>query len=185
MSRRFGRTQKRRMREAVATAESQAASMRVACEMNDDLLRKVTREKARLESVLDDARDRLRDMHIALPPSRVRVSGDWGFERMAVVRVPDPMRPTEFILRSDLQVPMDIKVHELQRLIVRVQQSEDRRQPVLHCIVEVAGKAAGYAISAEAFRQIREHSLCDMLAPEISKALTRELVSALKGKAGR
>lgn len=183
MSRRFGRNQKRRMREAIVAAESQAAALRVACEMNDGLLRKVTREKARLESVLDDARDRLRDMHIALPPSRLE--GDGWFERMAVVRVPDPRRPTDFILRSDRQIPTEFKVHELERLIVRVKQSEDRRPPVLHCVVELAGKAAGYAISAEAWHQIGEHSLRDVLAPEISKALTRELVGTLKGKAGR
>lgn len=169
MSRRYGRNQRRRAREALA-------AMTQANAMNAGLLRQVSDDKAALLAVLAAARAILGN-HPALPPEEIGnhphpLGGDFDY----------PVRQTlglEWLLDLAQSEPVFIQVARMHQLLARV--DVDKLKGEIHCHVLLDSGHAAYAISRDALHSMKRHPerLAHMLTREIAPKLGRMLAQVV------
>lgn len=173
MGKRFGRNQKRRMRE-------QAANLQEALERDGSLLHYVSEKKRELEQVMDRAR-RILGSSIALPPELrgdhpYPLGGDFGADVLA----PMPLMPC-----ADQQPAigsMHMKIARMHELLTWI---EDGRVTVdglaIHFCVQLDSGKAAYAISRRAIERLSAAELQRTIAPQIALELAGHLARAVKG----
>lgn len=170
MSRRYGRNQRRRAREALA-------AMTQANAMNAGLLRQVSDDKAALLDVLAAAREILGN-HPALPPVELGnhphpLGGDFD--------LPVPDRIGFDMMASDpgLLEPLSFRIARMHQLLARV--DVDKLRGEIHCHVLLDSGHAAYAISRDALYSLKLHPqrLADMLTREIAPKLGRMLAQVV------
>lgn len=170
MSRRFGRNQKRRMRE-------QAATLQTALHYADRAVQNYKTESDQLRKAIDTARYALGD-HIALPP---RFAGDHphplggSFDREAVRR----LSLDEFRSLADSGHQQALRLARMHTLIAQVRK-ENRHSDLIHLRMKLDNGDVVYCISEDAIARSSSDVLEDLLTNQIAPALARELTRFLK-----
>lgn len=162
MSRRFGRNQRRRMRE-------QVASLQGAMEMDRGLLRHQSWQLDALRNEISRAK-RMVGHHSALfEPESMRLSGP---KRGAIESYVSP--PMDFAAVSDLRadsltttrIPLDV-------MLTRVDEGElDMCQ---HVRVQFGDGIWGYAISRAAMLRMPRRDLVEIVSKELAALIARDL----------
>lgn len=173
MSRRFGRNQRRRAREAIAAAEGRIENLSAALECDRALLASQRRKLGEAEAFQREVAEIVgREAIIAGKP----VCLDYEFARYgdSIEFVPKQSFPAISLLNSVEHAHVErVRSETLHLLDVDVVADELRYQ--IHARVRLAGSQAGYAISASALRRMPEKKLVPKIAEEIAVLLVRDL----------
>lgn len=171
MSKRFGRNQKRRMREQLVQQQAQISNLETARALDAGLLRYQRRKVEDYVQIIQDVRETLGDNHIALPPD------------VGQMVVPDDQTAFQVPLRQPLQMydyAADIGAMSTKALseylhVLLVKSAV--RDFGHHVIVgaDLAGKKSRYAISDDGLRNIRRDRLELILAENIARHLVDQL----------
>jgi hypothetical protein len=190
MSRRFGRNQKRRMREQIAEAEfrAQSGEQRAAAAQNHaDMLR----------TMLDLERGLMRETNDKLQTyKRFFVDVAHKVGAYATIAGVAPKRMGEVMFGPTFRWPvrqkMDfdparfdsmsmasaVAIHDELMEVLSVTAVHDHFANQMHMRVAMADKCMGYSISRSALTKMSALQLADQIGPEI----TRALVEAIKGE---
>lgn len=173
MSRRYGRNQKRRAREALANAMQYGERFRIAWQRETELLKDIAAKKRHLEEVLNDIREALPEGSALLPPGS-----------LATGMRPDPHTPI-LVAPVDLNIfkPHDPNARtftptELRTLVCSI--DPEHFSGKLHFNVQFMDKEFRYAISPGALYAMPRDRLRDILRDDIARQFARELVDALR-----
>lgn len=174
MSRRFGRNQRRRAREAIAAAEQNIKKLQWATRMNLELL-DLQRRKLR------DAEDFQREVAeivgrqaiIAGEPTSLNL-GRTTFKQADGWRViaPRPLPSIEELMAPTMALePMRYEVLRL----LDIELVADKMRGQMHAWVQIAGAEVCYAMTESAFRGMTDHELMHRLVEPIARQLAMEL----------
>lgn len=173
MSRRFGRNQKRRMREellgAVAVAdylEVRLAECRKASEMDRALLRHQSEQIDHLRSIMTDAIRIAGEMSAIFPPNNMAVDGPARGRVMArqTTRPLLPKSPVDFFKMEIAAID-----HELKVMLHSIR--PERLRASTHVRVQFGDGGWGYAISEAALIDTPLDILSRRIAEELSKVI--------------
>lgn len=188
MSRRFGRNQRRRAREALASAQAEAVRMTVAYEMAKGLAEHQGRTISELKAILREATDIAGRMCIAFPVDEsIRVEWPkpptrWQAKHERVqAHVPMTLEQCMALPDDDIQaMTAAMPVEHLPVLLTYIEPDALHRQ--VHARVQYSDNAVGYAIGEKSIalltRQELERRIYSFIAPDIARHLSHEL----KGK---
>lgn len=178
MAARFGRNKRRRMREELAQAHSEAQKWNHAWLRESELLRDRTQKLADLREMVDDAKIKAGRMSVLFPPTDVADLRDVPREAFEDGR-PIRMLPEEecppFPMEGDINaVAKWMRYVDLYPLIVNVQLRSEF-PTALHCRVrfkdmDVAWAASEVAMRAMTFEQLQK-TIVQALARDISERL--------------
>jgi hypothetical protein len=172
MSKRFGRNQRRRAREALAAAEQQIADLRLTIKMDRELLRSQSIQIAAANEFTREVAEIVgREAIIAGKP--VRLDYEWDRKRNGDRINIAPHRPFTHLLSVE-SAPIEMVRYETLYLL-DVEEIADVLRNQMHAHVTLADKTVGYAISESALRRMTEHELRRRLAPEIAHGLVRSI----------
>jgi hypothetical protein len=168
MAKRFGRNQRRRMREQIVNAHD-------ALRMSNGMLRAVSEKCDSIERAMDEARYVLQNS-IALPPLLYShhpdpLGRDWSKPGSTSLR--------EFMYTEGLQ-HVSVKTHHMHALLVEAQKTPPDGR--LHVRTTLDSGCVAYNISSEALYSMPEDYLKEILHREISRQMAHELVNVLKSK---
>lgn len=172
MSKRFGRNQKRRMREEIAAVTAARAT-------DGLLLRDMRRQLDEAHDFAEAVREAVgRNAIIAGVPNRINYKmpeGERSFyqpapmPRHAINYEPAIMDVDSYAFRNEVMHLLDI---EAVRSVVAMEQ---------HVLVNLADHRVGYAISAEALRRLSERELRNVIAPQITQFLIKSIMTRRAG----
>jgi hypothetical protein len=161
MTRRFGRNQKRHMREQLANEQE--------ARLTAEVLAKYAGERRRqAEDALERVRRMLPDMSHLVPPK----STAWHSDPVSQLRIP----VVQFDMRNGgratgRDVPLDVMLARLKR---------DTLTGALHALVHFRDGRVCYSISPEALAMTPRAELADLMTYNIAAQLGRELARTLK-----
>ena len=167
MSKRYGRTQKRKAKERIA-------QLTEAYETSNNLLRKATIAELSARRALHETITTIESVckhSVAIPAKRVDGNPLNGHYRMAVMdRVPDY---STIYSQDDIYMPA-FKTVDLYHLKTFLREHTEELSLAVHA--ELSGsKQAAYMISEKAFYCISEEVLTDRIIPDIARALIQHL----------
>jgi hypothetical protein len=190
MSKRFGRNQRRRAREALAAAQQeidsrdrQIGGLREVRQMDRALLDQQARE---LREARDFARDVARAVGrscvyagVALPQSFHADRYEAATYGMRVALPPEIRHVDAF--GSTVMLTVEQVRYEVIRLL-DIQAVRDQLRGQMHFRVQLAGGVVGYAISEMALTRMPREELERRLVPEMAAAISRLLSEEVKKK---
>lgn len=171
MSKRFGRNQKRRMRE-------QVANLREALARDGALLQYVSEQKRELEEAMARAR-RILGNHVALPPE---LHGDHphplgGDFNVAPLEIPSLLSVDDSGVWAE---PTAVSIERMHQLLAWIEDhGHDTR--AIHFRVSLDSGEAAYVISRRAIERLSAAELQRTIAPQIALELAGHLARAVKG----
>lgn len=175
MSKRFGRNQRRRMREELAATQAQAEKIQTLAMMQEEHANRMAEEVADIRALLHEFADRVGRHAIAAdipPPYESDFLERRGNFRMEVERQMPSL--TEYLrMRDGRATTAAIQVEVMSMLDVEAVASVMRHE--MHCRVNFDDHAIGYAISATALRNMTAREIERRIAPEIARLLVSEL----------
>lgn len=172
MSKRFGRNQRRRAREALASANSSIEGLRIGRTMDAGLLIDMGRR-------LRDADDFARAVGEMVGREAI-IAGEPVDTGLTAYRIDGSMRalPNERVqARPSFDIPMsasNVRIEVLRLLDIKVIADSMSRQ--MHCHVTLDDKTIAYAISDSALLRMTRSELERRMVPEIARQLADELV---------
>lgn len=169
MSRRFGRNQRRRAREALAAAQTRVDDLERAHAMDRGLLEHQSRTIADLREWLQMIADEVGHQAVLAGEPTILLEGQ-GYDGMRVVPHKDLL-----CLGGTSLFTQSFAVEVLRLLDVEVIRSNLNRQ--MHVLVALADKQVAYAITESAIFGLSRAALVRLLAPRIAE----QLVAALRG----
>lgn len=183
MSRRFGRNQKRRMREEIAQAQRQAETSLVSSLHAANMRREAENRTRELQEYMDEFAQTVGRYALAAGEP-TRFDADWLQTGQKNFRMMVPLPPMYVFSQFDRNerkpmLPRDMAVEIMRLLEVEAIHSEASRD--MHCMVSFDDIQIGYAISDHALRIIPEPVLVEKIAREM-KPLLAEAIHKLKGK---
>lgn len=180
MSRRFGRNQKRRAREALAEATQDAERFQRAWRMESELLQHVAAQKNQLQHALDDIARMLPEGSALLPPGRITAT-----DRNAVDAIRWPLMAPEqppMMLSFDLgSGSREWQESHIERLYSAVADVQDRRDwgGGIHFFAEFKDKEVAYSATEESIRRMPRARLHELVRDNIAEQMTRKLLEIL------
>jgi hypothetical protein len=185
MSRRYGRNQKRRHREQIASLSSDALVLTNACSTSVAkhafALNKCKQLQAtieQLQAAIDHAIGTLGEGHIACPPAEREMPGQWIQSGIPMQLIPRPSLPDLLAISPDLDATDTVRVHILHRLLVNVDTSA--WSDSFHAHATLHGRRVGYSMSKQSIEVLSCDQLSRLLTTEIAPDLAKGLAKALK-----
>jgi len=187
MSRRFGRNQRRRAREALAAAQADTARMTRAYDMAKGLAQHLGERKRALEDELNEAKDIAGRLSVLFPATEFHQGGDPSRARQAArdiglaVDVPELVRERMSVVDS---LPLEAyDTFRRQRLPVLLSEVRpDAMNLAVHARITFADKTSGYAISALSLQAMSRREIEERVFHVIAPDLARHITAQLKGK---
>jgi hypothetical protein len=182
MSKRFGRNQRRRAREALAVAKDEAASCRLAYNMAAALQQEALRRLRDIEDELAEAKRIAAPMSVMFPAEEILSDynsvSEFARSGLPAISIRLAGRPAYSVSASDAAETMTLQKLPLDVLLARINYSDMER--AAHISVRFRNGEVGYAISADGWRALpaRERGL--RMERAISRALTVLLMKQLK-----
>lgn len=167
MSRRFGRNQKRRMREELAAKQERVANLETGMAMDRGLLRDQSEKLSNLKEMMGEFAERVGRYAIAEGVPTM-FDADW------------LMRKQSFGMSIEMGVPSfayhgamldSYRVHDEVMRILDVEVVRNHMARNMHCRLQFDGHQIGYAIS--------DHALVGMTSDELARRITPEVVRML------
>lgn len=178
MSKRFGRNQRRRAREAIAALEAKAANLEEAYRRETGLMRDISRR-------LQDANDHARAVAEIVGSNAIAAGEPITLQYQCMKNARDfrlavpPMRAEYSLMTTQsasMEFIMDETMHLLQCDAVASLTSHE-----MHCYVQLANGSIGYAISGAALMQRDNRELIELIVPKIARGLV-EAIKKARGK---
>lgn len=174
MSKRFGRNQRRRAREAIEAAQSEVQLLRRGIDLNVALINEQRRK-------LDEARNFTKDIArivgreavIAGVPTMLDMPLPRDVALRSGIRVTPPRHMEDLAMSLDVMDVQPIR-HEILRLL-DVRMVRDILSQQMHFRVELADQTTGYTISEMALERMTAQEIAQRIAPEIAQHLSAEL----------
>lgn len=168
MTKRFGRTQRRRMRQKVAALEEKTSSQLYQIEFMERQMDGLTSNLLDARREIEEAKEVALAYSAVLKPEELRVSG----RPRGNINLPrQDKNPMVFSFDGAI-VPEDVmRYMRLPVLLTNLASYNDR----LHVRVEFDNKEWGYAITQAAFTHTPRHILVKTIAREIAEAIIRDL----------
>lgn len=176
MSRRFGRNQRRRAREAQARLSADLAKVSNTLSFTAKTAMERGHQLHALTCEIKAAKAMLPRQSALMRPEALKVGG----ERQHQIYVEPFFDELPSLERFDAAMPLEAVSFEcvpLDVLLTDVDRDQLKRQ--LHARVQFAGADLFYAISPEAMRAMRGPDLADRLAQEIARQLVPALMREL------
>ena len=178
MSRRFGRNQKRRAREALEQATQDAQRFKNAWHMESALLQRVAVEKRELTQIVDDIRECLPNGSALLPPGLLKVD----------IGSPDPRDRLMVASEPPFGFGLTGAIEEDQRVAITARAVEpllcsietDRFSGALHFNAKFMDGSVTYCASRETIASLPRERLIRLLRDDISRQLSTALVDTLR-----
>lgn len=179
MSKRFGRNQKRHMREQIAQSTASAeAALKLASasqKAERDLDCKLRQERFEHRHFMDDLSRLVGDAAVIVGHPELSEYRYRDYDRAV------PHSPMEFSPFDESAGFLDtVRVETLRVLGFKPLRDHFARQMQFH--FELAGKTAGYAISEHALRTLPRRFVEDRMAKEIARHLMDGIFGAAKGE---
>jgi hypothetical protein len=174
MSNRFGRNQKRAMREQIEFHAKTASNLSDALLMQQGLTAYQRQKIETMEGALDDVAKELGQYFYGLPPVKLRVD-----EYRDRFRLPAPIPASELMFRDSDQISHLVSqaAHELS--FVRAGIERDRFTGSVHVQLETPDGKRFYAISASAWENMRKDR--QRLNQQILPMIAREMAEFIAG----
>lgn len=181
MSRRFGRNQRRRAREALAAAEHERDEYRAAFAMSRGLVADLQRQLDRMRDDMNEAVNTAGAMSVLFPVdgAPVRLPREVTLDhvrrvgwRAHVFAEPSIMEPAGMLAKSPIET--------LRVLFARI--DPDVLRGAIHCHVELSDEIARYAISMTGLRVLSMRQLQERVYADIAPKLAMLLAKEVKGK---
>lgn len=176
MSKRFGRNQKRRMREALAEQEKKRQfAEKTAVEHWNNWRRAVSEGEQLRKFFVEVGRRVSHQAYIACGMPEIDMPEHPALgKRFAIVE--EYFSPSSKQMPSSAQMSFQI----MRRLDVQVVRDYFRQEFV--CRAYINGKAAGIAVSEELLRRLTQEQLFNLIYEDLAKQLAHRLSAALKGE---
>ena len=180
MSKRFGRNQRRRAREAVARLSERARNCEAALEMDRGLLRDTSRKLSDLREELADAKRRAARLSVLFPAEDLYHNRERdGYPFMLPVTVNRSLESFSF---DDAPLDMMLQTVPLELLVSHVDQNAMAR--AMHVRVDFAGTETAYGMTETAMFAMSPHDMKRRLTIELAKSFAQKIALALRS-AGR
>lgn len=176
MARRYGRNQKRRHREQIASLSERVDSLAMTYSTAETKRQLAYMKLDELQAVIDRAVDLLGEGHILLPAGNVAV--DRGYLESGAPMYYVPRRSLSLMPEVIEDTAQKIKMHRLDQLLVGVEHSQ--WSETFHAYATLNGHRAGYGITRESIERLSASALANTLEREIAPALAKRLAQALK-----
>lgn len=184
MSRRFGRNQRRRMREELAAKESAVSSLHKAMSIARALLAEQSSKISRMLDWVQDVRDMVGPFAIAagepLHDEYMLASGTRAYR----VGVQQPASAT-LCSGSEFSVSIASEMHIETMRLLEVKFIGDAMRAQMHCMVRLDDGDVAYAISDSALRRMSDVELekhfLPHVAEKLSRLLARRIAAARRG----
>lgn len=160
MSRRFGRNQKRKMREQVANAILMLEETRASRKRMKELLDEVSQE-------LDDAKRIAGEMSVLFKPKPVRMN--------SVREYVEVVAHTHMLSMDSIETIQAIKSMRLPVLLSSIEQ--DMLKEMVHVRVHYDGGALGYAVTQQTMRSVPK----DILLRRVGSEIAHQLIETVMG----
>lgn len=168
MSRRFGRNQRRRLREELAKATTDKERYQAAWQRESGLLQHMREKNERALDTLQEIYEMVSRFSVMAPPEHVEVQNP----KLGMAYLPDI---TPDFLTSDQDTFRVITLHAVQAAV-----REDRLRHALHATLSYNGEGVAYAISEEAILNAPESVIRRRIEREIVPRLTAELINQIR-----
>ncbi len=166
MSRRFGRNQRRRLREELAAAQTAKDRFETAWHREAGLLRHVSDKRQEAEERLLEIYEMLPALCMLAPPKRREVQSlDTPFYAVAPPRGRPDLGDT---------VPI-VALHAVSAAV-----DEDLLRHSLHATLTCKGEKVAYAVTEEALYGMGEQQLVRLVERQIAPLLTKALIECLR-----
>lgn len=176
MSRRFGRNQRRRMREELASKDTRVAQLDSGLAMSNGLLRKTSQDISMLRDAIKGISQRVGHMAMLECEAEPFEGANLDYRRMRKFYLEVPKmydvrsyEPAMIDTMSALHVAREV-MH-----VLDVDTLRDRMSQQLHCRVYFDGHEIGYSMSEQAIRGYGAEALARKIAPEIARALAEKI----------
>jgi hypothetical protein len=166
MSRRFGRNQRRRARERIATLEQ-------AIVMDRGLLAHVSERKRQLEQEISDAKRIVGRMSVLFEPESRRLDGPARSPMHLFTHSATMDDGRAFFHNQSKTVPLPVMLSRVNR---------DGLDMAIHCKVLFGDGQWGYAISEEAVLATPEDVLVERIARELAMTIGHQLAEVKPGR---
>lgn len=177
MSKRFGRNQRRRAREALAVEVQHAADAMKMAQDRLDMYHSARRESAEMREFFKYVARRVgKEAHIARGVGIGEIRQPGQQLRAAVYEELDFSR----VAMSDPMATSRMMTETLHHLETRVVRDAFRREMLFE--VYLYGKSAGYALSESLIHRAEKEELVAVIQNSITPMLAHHLATALKGK---
>lgn len=163
MSKRFGRNQKRKARQAIDQANAWIAN-------KDETIKLLLRTNDIQSKAIDDTVRVLGRRFFTLPPDEMDLDYRLDRVRLPVMRELGPYMTAR---NSDNIAKLSMALHEVE--IMRPETVRDELRRAVHFNVRYAGGRWGYAISDQAIRECPEDMLTQMISQELANYIARDL----------
>lgn len=177
MSKRFGRNQKRRMREALAAAQATADRLEYARELDQALLRNQSSTISQLRDFIGDVGQMVGRASVIAGEPPFLTNGFDGMQFAPVDRsqgyVPEA---------GDSPPTLEEFQYEILRLL-SIEAIRDKFSKTIHFRVGLSDKEAAYGISESALAMMPTEALKNRMAHEIAGQIAEFLVKQIKGAA--
>lgn len=172
MSKRFGRNQKRRMRQEIAQAKSEVDRLAAAHEMDRGLLAHQSSKLAEANDYATDVADLVGYACVASgDPELMRFEHIGRRDRIQMVPY-EPMQCTPLDSGAPLKSSC-VRTETLRLLDVKA--VRDRINQMMHVHAELADGVVSYVISMAALNDMPERQLIERLSKEIARKLVIEI----------
>lgn len=162
MSKRFGRNQRRRLKEQLAVAEDKASRFEEGYYRETGLLAHVSSKNAELRATLEEIKRMASRFSILVPPS-------------TVANAPHPFRVTSPNRLSD----EELMVTTLNAVESAIEVDQNGR---VHALLQHPDGKVRYALSSEAACFMTKEELITMITRYAIPDMVRSLVDQMKGK---
>lgn len=188
MSRRFGRNQRRRAREALASAQAEAVRMTVAYEMANGLSEWQGKKLRTLEEELATAKAIAWNMSVLFPADRDKPAIDIRNSGMTIgdayrggrVQIKAEDEEPNYLAFESSLVDHKLAIVDLDILLAGIDRNAVTQS--LHAWVRFKGEHVAYGISPKAWMSVPPERRVDHIMRIITRPLALELTNALKGK---
>ena len=164
MSKRFGRNQRRRLKEQLAVAEDKASRFEEGYYRETGLLANVSSKNAELRAALEEIKRMASRFSILVPPSTVTTTN-----------APGPFRVTSPNRLSD----EELMVTTLNAVESAIEVDQNGR---VHALLQHPDGKVRYALSSEAAHFMTKEELIIMITRYAIPDMVRSLVDQMKGK---
>lgn len=175
MSRRFGRNQKRHMRDLLAHAEQRAASLDEARRRELGLLRSTSDQLATHKQFFADIARKV-GQHAIIAGIEPRFMQNMPTEPQWRMPVTQPM--PSFVSFEHASMPDRMTIHDEMMELLEVDAVRDQFSDKLHVRGVLADGRVGYSISRAALRDMTVDELVRQITPELARALVTAIKKA-------
>jgi hypothetical protein len=174
MSKRFGRNQRRRAREALAAAASEAERFKAAHQMTQGLLSHVAEAKRKIEEELAEAKEMAYTFSALFPPECVRDKREAHPDNR--LQLAPQQRCEVMSLTGPENMAMTFKSIDLPSMLTTI--TSDAMNDAVHVLVQYDGGRWAYHVERRTLQRMGRSRATKEVSDYLAKAICADLLKA-------